>query len=94
MATKTQVRRAVEKANGTWDTLGDVESLDAPAFHVWKATGNHSIAVVYDLDPGQRASDRWEQYLEDVRFGTEPCSTPDCDMCAEKTDELQKDQTA
>ena len=81
MATKTQVRRALAKQGGTWDERYDC--LDAPTHRVWRANQNHSIAVVYELEDGQTASDRWEYYLEIVRSGTEPCTDPDCDHCAE-----------
>lgn len=90
MATKTQVRRALDRIGATWDERYD--TLDAPPFHVWKSNGGHGIAVVYDLNEGQRASDRWEFYLEEVRFGVEPCNIPDCDTCREDLEDLHKEE--
>lgn len=60
---------------------------------VWKSNGNHSIALVYDgMEDGERRSDIYEHYLEEVRFGVEPCNIPDCDMCAERLEELHNQQ--
>lgn len=80
MATKQQVRRALEKQGGHWDEAFD--TFDAPAGMNWLASSCHSIAVAWDED--LTASENWDGHLDQINSGTYPCDLVDCDMCEEQ----------
>ncbi len=63
-----------ETGNGRTDLKGDAWS---PTGRVWAATGCHTLAINFHTNRPAA----WKALLDDLKLGTEPCTTEDCEGC-------------
>ena len=64
-----------------WDP--DTLHVDPPSGHVFADTGLHYIS---HWMKGWKREDAYAHVADDMAGGTEPCTTDDCDYCAEPED--------
>jgi hypothetical protein len=83
MTPRQQVLAAVRKVDGCLyvepapgQLIGSAHTGPGLA---WKATDCHTLAVNWMTDRPAG----WRSLLADIELGTEPCTEPDCEQCAE-----------
>lgn len=77
---RQEALRLIAEADADWeqgDGDGLMGSTWTPEGQVWVATDCHLLTVNYYTDRPAG----WIDLLEDLRLGTRPCETPDCEGC-------------
>ena len=81
MATRKQLTQRLEAIGATLDEDLGRMNFDAPRGTVWNATGTHTLAY---YRRGWDMPALYDAMLADLKGGTDPCDTSDCDVCGDE----------
>ena len=86
MATRKQVMDAIKNLGCTVDEMEcdpDMLTIDAPKGKLFSCIGSHCLCepLVDHFNPKLKRSDAYSAILNDLSYGLEDCTDPDCSTC-------------
>lgn len=83
MTPRQRCLKIIAEARGHLFDQGDLAEFKGSAWTglglVWASSGDHSVAFHFYTDRPAG----WRYLLSAISDGTEPCTTPDCDVCGD-----------